>query len=73
MDPTDENSRHRKDVHEIVASHRAFAARRGNGAVVTWGDPLLGGDCSMVPLAEAKGLGLGELEAWRMGVPSHLG
>jgi len=53
----------RQDVHEIVASHRAFAARRGNGSVVTWGDTLLGGDCSMVPRPQLKGwiLGWGQL------------
>ena len=49
----------RQDVHEIVASHRAFAARRGNGSVVTWGDTLLGGDCSMVPRPQLKGMDFG--------------
>ena len=48
-----------QDVHEIVASHRAFAARRGNGSVVTWGDTLLGGDCSMVPRPQLKGMDFG--------------
>ena len=34
---------------EIAAGHRAFAVRRGDGTVISWGDELLGGDCSAVP------------------------
>jgi hypothetical protein len=39
----------RQNVVEIAAGHRAFAVRRGDGTVISWGDELLGGDCSAVP------------------------
>ena len=35
-----------KSVHQIQASHRAFAAILNDGAVVSWGDPERGGDSS---------------------------
>ena len=38
-----------KDVQELQATNfGAFAARRSDGSVVTWGDPGSGGDCSSV-------------------------
>ena len=37
-----------RDVKQIYASARAFAAVRSDGSVVTWGDPENGGDSSAV-------------------------
>ena len=37
-----------KDVTEIVASGRAFAAILKDGTVISWGDKKYGGDCSAV-------------------------
>lgn len=36
------------EVQEICATHRAFAARRRDGRVVTWGSDSDGGDSSAV-------------------------
>ena len=33
-----------RDITELGASFRAFAAIRADGQVVTWGDPDYGGD-----------------------------
>ena len=35
-------------VKEIVATGRAFAAVKGDGSVVCWGDAWSGGDCAAV-------------------------
>ena len=45
----------RQNVVEIAAGHRAFAVRRGDGTVISWGDELLGGDCSAVPKRKTQG------------------
>ena len=37
-----------RDVREIFATRFAFAALLGDGSVVTWGHPKLGGDSSAV-------------------------
>lgn len=37
-----------RDVQQIQASGAAFAALRGDGKVVTWGDSARGGDSSLV-------------------------
>ena len=37
-----------KNVQQVQASERAFAAILGNGSVVTWGDAHHGGDSSAV-------------------------
>ena len=42
------------DVRQVSASSYAYAAVRGDGTVVTWGDPTSGGDSSSV---EAAGKG----------------
>ena len=36
------------DVHHIQATESAFAAIRGDGVVVCWGNPQDGGDCTDV-------------------------
>ena len=35
-------------MHQAPGPLEAFAAIRGDGSVVTWGDPDYGGDCSAV-------------------------
>ena len=37
-----------KNVQQIQATHSAFAAIRGDGSVVTWGEAASGGDSSVV-------------------------
>ena len=37
-----------KNVQQIQATRKAFAAILGAGSVVTWGDADCGGDCSAV-------------------------
>ena len=36
------------DIHHIQATESAFAAIRGDGVVVCWGNPQDGGDCTDV-------------------------
>ena len=35
-------------MSQVHSTHRAFAAVLADGSVVTWGDPLFGGDSSKV-------------------------
>ena len=39
---------HLRNVQQIQATERAFAAILANGSVVAWGNPGRGGDCSAV-------------------------
>ena len=40
----------------LFSSQQAFAALRGDGTVVTWGDDLAGGDCSSVQAQLTEGV-----------------
>jgi uncharacterized glyoxalase superfamily protein PhnB len=37
-----------RNVQQIQATDKAFAAILADGSVVAWGDPYWGGDCSAV-------------------------
>ena len=56
-----------KNVQQIQASEAAFAAIRGDGSVVTWGDATRGGNSSAMQdqLKRSKPAGVLSRHSWR--------
>ena len=64
-----------RDVQQIQASDHAFAAIRGGGSVVTWGNATFGGDCSAVQdqltnVSRSKLLFMHLRQSWAMDLSS---